>query len=79
MNKMVTGKRSEKSSKRSSRQQVSLEASLENLRELSSSLETKKINKNTDFLIISYDGRGKRITNPNYKYRSVAERGKKEA
>ena len=74
---MATGKGSNKSSKRAAREQLSLEASLENLRELSSSLETKKTNKNSEFFI-SYDGRGKRITNPHYKYRSVAERAKKQ-
>ena len=72
---MATGKESNKSSKRSARKQLSLEASLENLKELSSSLETKKIKKNSEFFI-SYDGRGKRITNPKYKYRSAAERAK---
>jgi hypothetical protein len=60
-----------KSSKRSSKQPLSLEASLENLRELTSSLETKKIPKQTDFFL-SYDSSGKRITK--HKYRSVAER-----
>ena len=69
-----------KSSKRSSQQRLSLEASLENLRELTSSLETKKTPKQSDFFL-SYDSSGKRIRNSKHKYRSVAKRkrNKKDA
>ena len=66
-----------KSSKRSSQQRLSLEASLENLRELTSSLETKKTPKQSGFFL-SYDSSGKRIRNSKHKYRSVAERKKKQ-
>jgi hypothetical protein len=62
-----------KSSKRSSKQRLSLEASLENLRELTSSLETKNSPKQADFFL-SYDSSGKRIRGSKHKYRSVPER-----
>ena len=70
---MAAADESAKSSKRSSRQRLSLEASLENLKELTSSLGTKKTPKQSDFFL-SYDGTGKRIRNSKQKYRSVAER-----
>ena len=72
---MAAAKECAKSSKRSSQQQLSLEASLENLRELTSSLETKKTPKQSDFFL-SYDSSSKIIRNPKHKYRSVAERHK---
>jgi hypothetical protein len=76
INKMTTSEECAKSSsnisKQSSRQRLSLETSLENLRKLSSSLEAKKTPKRSNFFL-SYDSSGKRIRSE-YKYRSVAER-----
>ena len=76
INKMATSEECAKSSsnisKQSSRQRLSLETSLENLKKLSSSLEPKKTPKRSNFFL-SYDSSGKR-TRSEYKYRSVAER-----
>lgn len=68
--KMATSK-SGKSSKRT----LSLEASLENLRNVTSSLKKHRSPKRSNFFI-SYDGSGKRVRSGSklYRYRPVAER-----
>ena len=77
---MVSARCDESKQRKRSSNQLSLEASLDNLRELSNSLETKKVKKTSEFFL-AYDDRGKRLRNPKHKYRSVAERtaNKKQA
>ena len=80
LSKMASARCDESKQRKRSSNQLSLEASLDNLRELSNSLETKKVKKNSEFFL-AYDDRGKRLRNPKHKYRCVAERtaNKKQA